>query len=504
MQTAFSVAAFLLTALVLLANPGEKLNRWCSLAIFFFFLGVVKEALVFEILPAMQSAFALPGLVEGFAPFHSFFTWVIYTLAMPTMAVAACYFGYMDLDRKNPLIKWAIYIPGLSLMPFFSPLKFIAYQDESFAFWAVYAAYNLLFGAAVACMAHRGISIEKKGQCNAGVLKKKRTRRWQEAALLLPPLYIWYLSIFPGRLLYHWGFQGAEALFESWQWNLITIIFVILMAIYYAVKGEGFFGVRIVPIHYGDQQETRNSEFMSSFIHRMKSETSYMTVKLEKMKDALNSGPGIPDIYSTMYSDIEELLDKINALNRISRKFIRYSNDVVLSMRPWNLTGLLHQSKRTDIDIHIHLDEEICLKCDRSLIIEVFKDIIDNSVQAVRQKPAPGRGRVDITGVLETDQFKLTFKDNGVGIAPHRLADIFNPGETTKNKEYNSGLGLVNCQKIINEHGGSIYAASDGVGQGASMVLTFPIALIDWGGDGATATDPSYQDIGGDFSWTKR
>jgi len=142
---------------------------------------------------------------------------------------------------------------------------------------------------------------------------------------------------------------------------------------------------------------------------------------------------------------------------------------------------LLDEAKRPKVKTHINIGGDVFLECDKSLMAEVFKDITDNAVQAIRAKHAPGeteKGEIVISGAQEKGRYKISFKDNGTGVPPNKLENIFDPGVTTKNKEFNSGLGLANCKKVITKHGGNIYAENNGDGDGATIIIELPYKII--------------------------
>jgi signal transduction histidine kinase len=62
-------------------------------------------------------------------------------------------------------------------------------------------------------------------------------------------------------------------------------------------------------------------------------------------------------------------------------------------------------------------------------------------------------------------------KDNGPGIEPGRIGQIWNPFHTSK--ETGTGLGLPICRKLVEGHGGTIDVSST-PGAGTDFVLTFP------------------------------
>ncbi len=74
------------------------------------------------------------------------------------------------------------------------------------------------------------------------------------------------------------------------------------------------------------------------------------------------------------------------------------------------------------------------------------------------------------------DRLIIELSDNGIGLENHLKDKIFEPGFTTS-KDRGTGFGLVIVRKIIDAHGGEIYAESKGVGQGTTFVINLP-ALV--------------------------
>jgi len=68
---------------------------------------------------------------------------------------------------------------------------------------------------------------------------------------------------------------------------------------------------------------------------------------------------------------------------------------------------------------------------------------------------------------------EVSVEDDGRGIRKEDLERIFEPYFTTKGKD-GSGLGLSAALRVLQKHGGSIEAFSDGPGRGARITLTIP------------------------------
>ncbi|MCP4630605.1 MAG: PAS domain-containing sensor histidine kinase, partial [bacterium] len=68
---------------------------------------------------------------------------------------------------------------------------------------------------------------------------------------------------------------------------------------------------------------------------------------------------------------------------------------------------------------------------------------------------------------------KFYIQDNGIGIPENQLEKIFSPTERLKMVEAEGvGMGLTFCKKVIRQHGGEIWAESEGLNKGAKFYFT--------------------------------
>ena len=109
---------------------------------------------------------------------------------------------------------------------------------------------------------------------------------------------------------------------------------------------------------------------------------------------------------------------------------------------------------------------------DAGQLQQVFLNIILNA--EVEMKLAHGGGRLMVKTERADDGIRISFKDDGPGIAKEYLARIFDPFFTTREVGQGTGLGLTLCHRIVTEHGGRIYTRSR-PGNGATIIVELPI-----------------------------
>jgi len=112
---------------------------------------------------------------------------------------------------------------------------------------------------------------------------------------------------------------------------------------------------------------------------------------------------------------------------------------------------------------------------DAHQLMQVFLNLILNSEQAMRE--VRDRGTLRIRMEKHETSVSVVFQDDGPGISPEILPNIFDPFYTTKRPGRGTGLGLSICKAILREHNGNVEAAS-GPGGGAVFTVTLPVAVI--------------------------
>lgn len=132
--------------------------------------------------------------------------------------------------------------------------------------------------------------------------------------------------------------------------------------------------------------------------------------------------------------------------------------------------------REKSLDIQCELGaEDDRLHADPMRLEQVFWNLINNAI-----KFTPHRGRIWLrTSNPEPGRLRIEVSDTGMGIDPDRLNTIFNAfeqGDSRIARSYGGlGLGLAICRALLEMHGGSIQAASEGPGRGSTFTIDLPL-----------------------------
>ncbi len=146
---------------------------------------------------------------------------------------------------------------------------------------------------------------------------------------------------------------------------------------------------------------------------------------------------------------------------------------VAIEKETEEVLGLLgHDLKLSNIEIQKDFPEDFpVILADKKQIQEVLFNIIRNAAQAIEKK----QGKIVLTGFSENGSAVVRIADNGSGIPPEKLGQIFHPFYTTKAPGKGTGLGLFIVKQIVERNKGTIAVESE-AGIGTTFTLRFPKA----------------------------
>ena len=129
--------------------------------------------------------------------------------------------------------------------------------------------------------------------------------------------------------------------------------------------------------------------------------------------------------------------------------------------------------KENGIEIVNNTTTPLDIEADRMLIKELIHNLVSNTI-----KYTNGDGVVTFGSFLKDDNVEISIKDTGIGMTieqQKRIFEEFYKADDSRTDRSSTGLGLTICKRIVENHGGSIRAESQGSGHGTSVHFTLPI-----------------------------
>jgi two-component system, chemotaxis family, sensor kinase Cph1 len=227
--------------------------------------------------------------------------------------------------------------------------------------------------------------------------------------------------------------------------------------------------------------EAKNAElerFAYSISHDLKSPLITIRTFLGFIEEAVAKGKTQdvkPDLdrIDAAADKMGQLLEEILELSRVGRIFNPPSEvhpEDLVNEALELLFGTIVQYK---LDVQIAPDLPV-LYVDRHRLLEVFQNLIENSVKYMGDQAHP---RIEVGSRKDGEETVLFVRDNGIGIDPAYHERIFELFSKLDPRTDGTGIGLALVKRIIEVHGGRIWVESDGAGHGSTFCFTLPCAI---------------------------
>ena len=225
-----------------------------------------------------------------------------------------------------------------------------------------------------------------------------------------------------------------------------------------------------------EESERKNRELVSNISHDLKTPITSIRGYVEGIMD------GVADTPEKMDKYIKTIYNKANDMTRLINELTIYSgidsNRIPYNFRPVNVgeyfrdcieeVGFDLESKHITLNFDNFVPDDVKIIADPEQMKRVIDNIISNSVKYIDKTD----GRITIRLIDNEDSVRVEIEDNGKGIAQKDLSKIFERFYRTdasrNSSQGGSGIGLSIVKKIIEDHGGYIWATGK-EGEGTCM-----------------------------------
>ncbi len=228
------------------------------------------------------------------------------------------------------------------------------------------------------------------------------------------------------------------------------------------------------------QYDKDNRELISNISHDLKTPITSIKGYVEGIMDGVASSPEKLDKYiRTIYNkanDMDRLIDELTFYSKIDTNKIPYTFSKINVANYFkdcvDEVGLDLDANNIELGYFNYVDEDVIVIADAEQMKRVINNIISNSVKYLDKK----KGIINIRIRDVGDFIQVEIEDNGRGIAAKDLPNIFDRfyrSDSSRNSSKGgSGIGLSIVRKIIEDHGGRIWATSKlGIGTEIHFVL---------------------------------
>jgi signal transduction histidine kinase/DNA-binding response OmpR family regulator len=229
--------------------------------------------------------------------------------------------------------------------------------------------------------------------------------------------------------------------------------------------------------------DRRKNEFLATLSHELRNPLAPMRAALHMLRVNPNVDPPrartLLETMDRQVAQMTRLVEDLLDISRITRGVIelrREPIDVAAEIRNAleSCEGPL-QLGRHELVVSLP-PEPLNVVADRVRIQQILENLILNAVKYTE----PG-GRIEVCAEAHPAEIVIHVRDNGIGIAPDKLAQVWElfvqVDESSERTRKGLGIGLALVRDLVKRHGGAVEAQSEGLGKGSTFTVRLPRAI---------------------------
>jgi signal transduction histidine kinase/ActR/RegA family two-component response regulator len=230
------------------------------------------------------------------------------------------------------------------------------------------------------------------------------------------------------------------------------------------------------------EADRRKDEFLATLAHELRNPLAPISNATSLLKLSCEDRGVFQQATETIerqLGHLVRLIDDLLDMSRISRGKLTLRHERV------ELAPIINQAVETcrpmvasaKHDLRVTLPSRpVYLYADPVRLCQVVSNLLNNACKFVRQD-----GRISLSAECRDNHVLITVKDNGIGIPPDKINGIFEMfsqvDQSLERSQSGLGIGLTLAKRLVELHGGSIDARSEGLDKGSEFVVRLPVAF---------------------------
>jgi PAS domain S-box-containing protein len=226
--------------------------------------------------------------------------------------------------------------------------------------------------------------------------------------------------------------------------------------------------------------DQKKNEFLAMLAHELRNPLAPISNALQIMRLTEGSGKSLApvrDMMDRQVTQLVRLVDDLLDVSRITRgklelRKARIDLAQVVEVA-LETTRPLMEAANHELTVGVPSDP-FWVDGDLTRLGQVISNLLSNAA-----KYTPASGRIWLTVGRQGEQAILSVKDNGIGIAPDMLNQVFDMftqvDHNVGRAQGGLGIGLTLVRRLIEMHGGTVEASSGGLGKGSEFIVRLPL-----------------------------
>ncbi len=240
------------------------------------------------------------------------------------------------------------------------------------------------------------------------------------------------------------------------------------------------------------EADARKNEFLAMLGHELRNPLAPIRNAVKIMKQRGSEDHALcwaRDVIDHQTRQMAQLVDDLLEISRVTRGKVRLQKEVVPIA---TIIAYAVETSRPIIDSHRHRfsisqpPETIQVEADAVRMAQVLSNLLNNAA-----KYTEAGGHIRLVVKVEGEMVGFRVRDNGIGIAAEMLSSVFDlftqVDHSLDRANGGLGLGLTVVRSLVEMHGGSVQANSEGLGKGSEFVVLLPV----WKDEKAPVVEPT-------------
>lgn len=227
------------------------------------------------------------------------------------------------------------------------------------------------------------------------------------------------------------------------------------------------------------EQDRRKDEFLATLAHELRNSLAPIRNALQVLRLAKNDAAALDEARTIMERQVQHmvrLVDDLLDVARIGRNKLEPRKEwveveAVVKRAVETSRPLIDEARHT---LQVSLPPEpVAIHADPVRLVQALSNLLNNAAKYSE----PG-GRIWLSAEKHKADLLLRVRDTGIGIRSEDLPHIFRMSvQVDRSLEYSQGglgIGLTLVQRLVEMHGGTVEARSDGPGKGSEFIIRLP------------------------------
>jgi CheY-like chemotaxis protein len=228
------------------------------------------------------------------------------------------------------------------------------------------------------------------------------------------------------------------------------------------------------------ESNRRKTEFLATLAHELRNPLAPIRTGLDLLRISDKSPSASANVLGMMDRQLDQMVHLINDLMDVSRI---NSGKIVLKKECTDLRAALTsavesvipaiEASQHKLDVQVP-SKPIMLEADPIRLAQIMANLLTNA-----GKYTPNGGHIALSAKQENEEVIITVTDSGMGIPEEELSGLFEMfSQVSRNmgrSQGGLGIGLSLVKSLVEMHGGTVMASSQGVGKGSTFTVRLPL-----------------------------